>query len=102
MPQLNATVDVVTELVRQRSAATRTLYLQRMEAAIAKGLVRKSLSCSNQAHAFAAFANPGMPLREELTRSAARPAVAITHLGKEFTPIGRLADDVHRVCGQAG
>jgi phosphogluconate dehydratase len=55
LPQLNATVDAVTELVRRRSAATRALYLQRMEAAIAKGPVRKSLSCTNQAHAFAAF-----------------------------------------------
>jgi hypothetical protein len=73
-----------------------------MEAAIAKGPVRKSLSCTNQAHAFAAFVNPGTPLREELTRPAAKPAAAITHLGKEFTPIGRLVEDVHRVCEQAG
>jgi phosphogluconate dehydratase len=41
----------------------------------------------------AAFVNPGMPLREELTRAAARRAAAITHLGKEFTPIGRLVDE---------
>jgi hypothetical protein len=31
LPQLNATVDVVTTLVQQHSAATRALYLQRME-----------------------------------------------------------------------
>jgi phosphogluconate dehydratase len=55
LPQLNATVDTVTTLVRQHSAVTRALYLQRMETTIAPGPVRKSLSCTNQAHAFAAF-----------------------------------------------
>ena len=48
MPQLNTTIDAVTELVCQHSAATYALYLLRMEAAIAKGPVCKSPSCTNR------------------------------------------------------
>jgi phosphogluconate dehydratase len=73
LPQLNATVDAVTELVRQRSAATRALYLQRMEAAIAQGPVRKSLSCTNQAHAFAAFPQ----LDKNILVEMRQPSIAI-------------------------
>jgi len=40
-----------------------------------------------------AFVNPGTPLREALTRAAAERAVAITHLGGEFTPAGRMVDE---------
>ncbi len=40
-----------------------------------------------------AFVNPNTPLREALTRAAAERAVAITHLGDEFTPVGRLVDE---------
>jgi phosphogluconate dehydratase len=41
----------------------------------------------------AAFVNPGTALREELTRAAARRVAAITRLGDEFTPIGKLVDE---------
>ena len=40
-----------------------------------------------------AFVNPGTPLREQLTRAAAQRAAAISHLGKEFTPVGRVVDE---------
>jgi phosphogluconate dehydratase len=73
LPQLNATVDAVTALVRQRSATTRALYLQRMEAAIAQGPVRKSLSCTNQAHAFAAFPQ----LDKNILVEMRQPSIAI-------------------------
>ena len=39
------------------------------------------------------FVNPGTPLREALTREAARRAVAITDQGGEPTPIGELVDE---------
>ena len=39
----------------ERSAQTRTGYLARLEQAISTGPVRKGLSCTNLAHAFAAF-----------------------------------------------
>ena len=73
MAQLNAIVETVTAAVRKRSAATRALYLQRMEAAIAKGPVRKSLSCTNQAHAFAAFPQ----LDKNILVQMQQPSIAI-------------------------
>jgi len=73
LPQLNATVAAVTATVRQRSAATRGPYLQRMEAAIARGPVRKSLSCTNQAHAFAAFPQ----LDKNILVEMRQPSIAI-------------------------
>ena len=73
MPQLNATVAAVTAAVRQRSAATRGHYLQRMEAAIASGPVRKALSCTNQAHAFAAFPQ----LDKNILVQMQQPSIAI-------------------------
>ncbi len=41
----------------------------------------------------AAFVNPGTPLREALTREATKRALAITALGNEFTPAGRMIDE---------
>ncbi len=41
----------------------------------------------------ATFANPGTPLREAMTRAAAKRALAITALGNEFTPVGRVLDE---------
>ena len=37
-----------------------------------------------------AFVNPNTPLRDALTRAATKRAAAITHLGNEFTPIGKM------------
>ncbi len=41
----------------------------------------------------AAFINPNTPLRDALTRAAAKRAMAITESGNEFTPIGRMLDE---------
>lgn len=51
---INATLQRVTERIVKRSAATREPYLDRMRAAKGKGPNRAHLSCSGQAHAFAA------------------------------------------------
>ncbi len=39
------------------------------------------------------FVNPNTPLRDELTRVATRRALAITALGNEYTPIGKVLDE---------
>ncbi len=52
--RLNKTLAEVTDRIIARSAASRTAYLQRMEAAAGKGPARAHLSCSGQAHAYAA------------------------------------------------
>lgn len=41
----------------------------------------------------AAFVNPNTPLRDALTAAAARRAAAITGLGDDYRPIGRLIDE---------
>jgi phosphogluconate dehydratase len=51
---VNSTIEKVTERIRERSAATRSDYLERMRAAASDGPVRGGLACSNLAHGFAA------------------------------------------------
>ncbi|MEZ5810077.1 MAG: phosphogluconate dehydratase [Rhizobiaceae bacterium] len=41
----------------------------------------------------ASFVNPGTPLRDALTAEAAKRALAITALGNEHTPVGRMIDE---------
>ncbi|MBW3097337.1 phosphogluconate dehydratase [Pseudohoeflea coraliihabitans] len=50
----------------------------------------------------ATFINPGTPLREALTREAARRALAITALGNEATPVGEMIDERSVVNGVVG
>jgi phosphogluconate dehydratase len=52
---VNSTIARVTDRIRARSEQTRSTYLTRMGAAVAKGPVRAHLSCGNQAHAYAAM-----------------------------------------------
>lgn len=51
---LNSTLDRVTQRISARSAPTRDAYLARMAAAKSSGPARAHLSCSGQAHAYAA------------------------------------------------
>ena len=48
------------------------------------------------------FINPNTPLREELTRVATRRALAITALGNEYTPVGKMMDEKVWVNGIVG
>ncbi len=41
----------------------------------------------------ASFVNPGTPLRDELTRAAARQVVKLTDLGDNYTPIGHVINE---------
>ncbi|TNM66049.1 phosphogluconate dehydratase [Aliirhizobium smilacinae] len=50
----------------------------------------------------ASFVNPGTPLREALTREAAKRALAITAQGNEFTPAGEMIDERSIVNGVVG
>ena len=48
------------------------------------------------------FVNPNTPLRDALTISATKRALAITAQGNEFTPIGRMIDERSFVNGIVG
>ena len=50
----------------------------------------------------ASFVNPGTPLRDALTREAAKRALAITALGNAYTPVGRMIDERSVVNGIVG
>ncbi len=50
----------------------------------------------------ASFVNPNTKLRDALTVAAARRVLAITALGNEFSPIGRLMDERALVNGMVG
>jgi phosphogluconate dehydratase len=49
-----------------------------------------------------AFVNPNTPLRDALTAAAARRAVAISAMGPEYTPIGRVVDECAVINGIVG
>ena len=50
----------------------------------------------------ASFVNPNTPLRDALTREAARRALAISGLGNEYTPVGEVIDEKAIVNGIVG
>jgi phosphogluconate dehydratase len=50
----------------------------------------------------ATFINPGTPLRDALTREAAKRALAITALGNAYTPVGEMIDEKSFVNGIIG
>lgn len=50
----------------------------------------------------AAFVNPGTPLREALTRAAAKRAAEISGEGREFTPVAEVIDEKAIVNGIVG
>ena len=60
---LHPTVERVTARIAERSRATRTQYLQRIEAAREQGPARMRLSCGNLAHGFAASGSDKPVLR---------------------------------------
>ena len=51
---MNSVIEAVTRRIRERSAASRADYLQRMDAARLRAPARTRLSCGNLAHGFAA------------------------------------------------
>jgi phosphogluconate dehydratase len=50
----------------------------------------------------ASFVNPNTPLRDALTREAAKRALAITQLCNSYTPVGRMIDERSVVNGIVG
>ncbi len=68
---LHATIDRVTDRIRNRSLHSRSAYLDRMAKAAEDGPRRAHLSCGNQAHAYAA-----MPDKDELAHGR-KPNIGI-------------------------
>jgi phosphogluconate dehydratase len=64
---LNATVEAVTRRIRERSAPTRSAYLQRLDALTQRAPGAQRMGCANVAHAFA-----GLPGHDKLRIVAER------------------------------
>ena len=70
---LHPTVETVTRRIRERSAATRGAYLERLDAMALRPRASQSMGCANVAHAFA-----GLPANDKLRVVAERaPNVGI-------------------------
>ena len=50
----------------------------------------------------ASFVNPGTPLRDALTKEAAKRALTLTALGNDYTPVGHIIDEKAIVNGLVG
>ncbi|UTS81609.1 phosphogluconate dehydratase [Phaeobacter piscinae] len=102
--RLNQTVRDVTDRIIARSAKPRAAYLARMRAAKGKGPARAHLSCSGQAHAYAATGEDQMPLAEgtagHLGIVTAYNDMLSAHQPFETYP-QRIRDAVRRVGGTA-
>ena len=48
------------------------------------------------------FVNPGTELRDEITRASAKQALAISSIGNQYTPIGKIYDEKAVVNGVVG
>jgi phosphogluconate dehydratase len=48
------------------------------------------------------FVNPGTPLRDALTKEAAKRALSLTALGNDYTPVGHIIDEKAIVNGLVG
>ncbi|WP_374227986.1 phosphogluconate dehydratase [Nocardioides sp. TRM66260-LWL] len=70
---MHPTVAAVTERIRARSAASRTAYLERLDAALQDAPARHRLGCANLAHGFAAESAP----TKAAMRGRVKPNLAI-------------------------
>ncbi|WP_370943004.1 phosphogluconate dehydratase [Amycolatopsis sp. cg5] len=71
--RIHPVIADVTARIAERSAATRSAYLERIDAAYAEGPQRRGLACSNLAHGFAAVEG----VDRDALRALRKPNVAI-------------------------
>ena len=97
---LHATIDRVTDRIRERSLQTRSAYLSRMAAAAEEGPRRAHLSCGNQAHAYAAMAD-----KDELALTR-KPNIGIVTAYNDMLsahqPYERFPDLIRAAAARAG
>lgn len=102
MTPLNPTVAAVTDRIRQRSAATRADYLNRMQAARQAGPGGAKLSCANWAHAYA-----GAPIEDKLRALGGKApnlgiVTAFNDMLSAHQPFERYPDLVRQAAREAG
>ncbi|MFN0315460.1 MAG: phosphogluconate dehydratase [Burkholderiales bacterium] len=99
---LNPVLKKVTARIQGRSKLTRAAYLGRVQSAREKGPVRKGVSCTNLAHAFAA-SNPADKL---VIKEARKPNIAIVSSYNDMLsahqPLERFPEIIKRAAREAG
>jgi phosphogluconate dehydratase len=97
---LHATIDKVTDRIRERSLNARGAYLQKIARAAQDGPARAHLSCGNQAHAYAA-----MPDKEDFATTR-KPNIGIVTAYNDMLsahqPYERFPDIIRRAGHAAG
>jgi phosphogluconate dehydratase len=100
--RLHPVVSAVTRRIRERSAERRAAYLRHVEAARQAGTVRAHVSCTNLAHAFAAF-SPG---DKDALRAMRWPNIGIVSAYNDMLsahqPLGRFPDIIKDAARKAG
>ena len=99
---LHPALSAATRRIRERSAAGRAAYLRRVEAAASAGTARSHVSCTNLAHAVAAFA----PHDKLVLREQQRPNLAIVSSYNDMLsahqPLARFPDIIKQAARDAG
>jgi phosphogluconate dehydratase len=99
---LHPVLSSVTERIRGRSAASRAAYLRQVEAARQAGTARARVSCTNLAHAAAAFG----PQDKQVLRVARWPNLAIVSSYNDMLsahqPLARFPEIIKDAARQAG
>src|SRR5271166_1249509 len=102
MTQLNARVGETTERIVQRSRASRRAYLDRIDAAVAKGPARKRLGCANLAHGFAACGTGDKDALREGTGPNLAIVTAYNDMLSAHQPFARFPDLIKEAARAAG
>ncbi|WP_199261762.1 phosphogluconate dehydratase [Paracoccus binzhouensis] len=97
---LHATIDRVTDRIRERSIHSRSAYLAKIARAAEEGPRRAHLSCGNQAHAYAA-----MPDKQDLATTR-KPNIGIVTAYNDMLsahqPYERYPDLIRQAAHAAG
>jgi phosphogluconate dehydratase len=102
LPKLNATLERVTDRVRERSCETRAAYLKQMRAAASDGPQRSHISCGNLAHA-AAASPPGD--KKALARGDGANVAIVTAYNDMLSahqPLGAYPDIIKHTLNEIG
>jgi phosphogluconate dehydratase len=102
MTELHPLIERVTRRIEERSAATRSGYLARLDRAIGAGPVRGSLSCTNLAHAFAATRADDKQVLRELRQPNLAIVSAYNDMLSAHQPLAAYPDMIREAARAAG
>lgn len=101
-PDVHPVVDEVTRRLAERSAPTRSAYLERIREAVRRGPARTSLGCANLAHGFAACGvGDKLALSGDVTPNVAIVS-AYNDMLSAHQPLGAYPEIIKAAVSEAG